>query len=175
MVNHYWGEAKVPPFLGVHPFLLKRPQDNFSLQNANGNPPKYKVARGDFCVFLYKHRRLEVANPFLEGVNKHFGGCKFAFWRLKIQKLSWSCFIERGVIPKKGWYFGFPRTTAMVWFATARCPDLFSRGFREGISFPKFVERSTLKLPLSKLCAVPLALQNRAFFEGRNGRKGCRA
>ena len=27
------------------------------------------------------------------------------------------------------------------------------------------MERSILKLPLSKLCAVPLALQNRALFE----------
>ena len=47
--------------------------------------------------------------------------------------------------------------------------DLFSRRFREGVSFPNFAERSILKLPLSKLCAVPLALQNRAFF-GREQR-----
>ena len=32
------------------------------------------------------------------------------------------------------------------------------------------VERSILKLPLSKVCAVTLALQNRALLEG--GRKG---
>ena len=56
---------------------------------------------------------------------------------------------------------------------TLRYPDLFSRRFREGISFPKFVQRSILKLPLSKLCAVPLALQNRAVFEARTGRKRC--
>ena len=36
----------------------------------------------------------------------------------------------------------------------------------EGISFPNFLERSILRLPLSKLCAVPFALQNRALFEG---------
>ena len=29
------------------------------------------------------------------------------------------------------------------------------------------MDRSILKLPLSKLCAVPLALQNRALFEGK--------
>ena len=40
---------------------------------------------------------------------------------------------------------------------------LFSRRFREGISFPNFLERSTLKLPLLKLCDVHLALQNRAL------------
>ena len=35
-----------------------------------------------------------------------------------------------------------------------------------------FVEKSVLKLPLARLCAVPLALQTRAFFEGRKGQKG---
>ena len=43
---------------------------------------------------------------------------------------------------------------------------IFSRRFQEGISFPNFVERSILELPLSKLCAVPFALQNRALFKG---------
>ena len=47
---------------------------------------------------------------------------------------------------------------------------IFSRRFREGISFPNFVERSILKLPLSKLCAVPLAQQNRALSREK-GRK----
>ena len=44
--------------------------------------------------------------------------------------------------------------------------DLFLRRFREGISFPKSLERSILRLPLSKPAAVPFALQNRALFEG---------
>ena len=39
---------------------------------------------------------------------------------------------------------------------------------------PNFVERSTLKLPLSKLCAVLFALQNRALFEGKRRAKWCR-
>ena len=35
------------------------------------------------------------------------------------------------------------------------------------------MERPILKLPVSKLCAVPLALQNRALLEGeKKGRKG---
>ena len=50
--------------------------------------------------------------------------------------------------------------------------DLLLRRFREGISFPNFVERSILKLPLSELCAVPLPLQNRAPFEEEKRRKG---
>ena len=49
--------------------------------------------------------------------------------------------------------------------------DLFSRRFREGISFPNFAERSFPKLPLSKPSAVPFALQNRALFEGRKRAK----
>ena len=51
---------------------------------------------------------------------------------------------------------------------------LFPRRFREGISFPNFVERSILELPLSKLCAVPFTLQNRALFEGEKKAKRCR-
>ena len=49
--------------------------------------------------------------------------------------------------------------------------DLSSRRFREGIPFPNFVERSIPELPLSKLCTVPFALQNRALFEGEKWRK----
>ena len=46
-------------------------------------------------------------------------------------------------------------------------PDLFSRRFREGISFPNFVERCIAELPLSKLCSVPFSLQNKSTFRGR--------
>ena len=52
--------------------------------------------------------------------------------------------------------------------------DLFSRRFREGISFPNFVERCIPELPLSKLCSVPFSLQNRALFEGGKRAKRCR-
>ena len=50
--------------------------------------------------------------------------------------------------------------------------DLFSYRFREGISFPNFVERFILKLPLSKFCAVPLLYRTEHFSRGRTGRKG---
>ena len=53
-------------------------------------------------------------------------------------------------------------------------PDLFLCRFREGISFQNFVEGSILKLLLSKLCAVPFALQNRELFEGGKRAKRCR-
>ena len=36
------------------------------------------------------------------------------------------------------------------------------------------MERFILKLPLSKLCAVPFALQNRVLFEVEKGAKRCR-
>ena len=64
--------------------------------------------------------------------------------------------------------FGF---FCFVFLVASTHPDLFSRGFREGISFPNFVERSIPELPLSKLCAVPFALQNRALFEGEKRAK----
>ena len=62
------------------------------------------------------------------------------------------------------------------------CSDHFFAQISEGISFPNFLYRSILKLPLSKLCVVPFALQNSALFEGENrakrspekGRKGQR-
>ena len=39
---------------------------------------------------------------------------------------------------------------------------------------PELLERSILRLPLSKLCAVPFALPNRALFEGERRVKRCR-
>ena len=60
--------------------------------------------------------------------------------------------------------------SSSVWL---QITDLFSRRFREGNSFPNFLERSILKLPLSKLCVVPFSLQNRALFEGENRAKRC--
>ena len=111
------GRSQSTTLFGGPPFSIKHPQDNFSLQNANWRPPKCKLARGDFCVFLYKNCRLEVANPFLEGVNLHFGGCQFTFWRLK---LSWGCFIEKGWYPKR----------VVLWFSATHARalrDLTSR------------------------------------------------
>ena len=52
--------------------------------------------------------------------------------------------------------------------------ELSSRSFRERISFPNLVERSILKLPLCKRCAVPFALRNRALLEGEKTAKRCR-
>ena len=86
-----WGEAKVPPFLGVPPFSIKYPQDNFSLQNANWRPPKYNLARGDFWAFLYKNLqwspkgwsssvlinlslRLIILSPIVSDRREAFGG-----------------------------------------------------------------------------------------------------
>ena len=97
------GGVPVPPFLGAPPFLQSTPKTNSAskmqidaLQNTNW--------RGEISVYLYtKNCRLEVANPFLEGVNLHFGGCQFTFWRLK---LSWGCY-RKGVIPKKGGTLAF--------------------------------------------------------------------
>ena len=66
------------------------------------------------------------------------------------------------------------RTLILKAFLGLKISDLFSRRCREGISFPNFVERSIPKLALSKLRAVPCALQNRALFEGEKRAKRCR-
>ena len=50
----FWSDT----LFGGPPFSTNPPQDNFSLQNVNWRPPKYKLSRGDFCVFLYKNCRL---------------------------------------------------------------------------------------------------------------------
>ena len=92
------GVFSPPSAIRCPPFSIKPPQDNFCIQNANCRPPKYKLSRGDFCVFLYKNCRLEVANLHFGGRQFTFGGCQFTFWR---PKLSWGCFIEKGWSPKR--------------------------------------------------------------------------
>ena len=88
---------------GDHPFSIKHPQDNFSLQNVNWHPPKCKLTPSKKGLatsnlqFLYRNTQ---KSPL---ANLYFGGRQFAFWRLK---LSWGCFIERGD-PQKRWYFSF--------------------------------------------------------------------
>ena len=87
-----WGEAKVPPFLGS-PLFHKAPPRQFQPPKCKLTPSKIQIVEGRFLCTSIQNCRLEVANPFLEGVNLHFGGCQFAFWR---PKLSWGCFIEKG-------------------------------------------------------------------------------
>ena len=84
-------------------------------------------------------------------------------------------------------FSGFLKNLEKTWFNFHRPPpwptpfggprvntDLFSRKFREGISFPNFAERCIPELPLSKLCSVPFSLQNKALFEGKKRAKRCR-
>ena len=77
-----------------------------------------------------------------------------------------------------GWFFGPQKGIKTDGFQSGKfwkpSTDLFLRSFREGISFPNFVERSMLRLPFSKLQVVPLALQNRALFEEEKRAKRCR-
>ena len=61
------------------------------------------INEGIFLCISIQNCRLEVANPFLEGVDLRFEGCQFAFWRLK---LSWGVLYRKGVIPKKGGTLG---------------------------------------------------------------------
>ena len=99
-----FGEPKVHLFLGVPPFLLSTPKDNFSRQNVNWHPPKYKSGRGDFHAILYKSCRQSL-----------LGGRQFAFWRLSLY--IFEAEIVLGVCyrkkedPQKDWHFGFPKVS----------------------------------------------------------------
>ena len=80
----FFTHPPVLPLFGNLPFSKKALPRQFQPQShANWG-------RRDFCIILDKDCRLEVANPFLEGVNLHFRGCQFTFGRMK---LSCRCFI----------------------------------------------------------------------------------
>ena len=61
-------------------------------------PSKMELASSDLQFFF----RTTQKSPL---PNLHFGGCLFAFWRLK---LSWGCFIKGGT-PKRLVLLGFPQ------------------------------------------------------------------
>ena len=84
-------ENQSTTLFGDHPFSIKHPQDNFSLQNVNWHPPKCKLATSNL-QFLYRNTQ---KSPL---ANLCVGGRQFAFWRLK---LSWGCFIEKRGPPKR--------------------------------------------------------------------------
>ena len=83
-------------------------------------------------------------------------------------------FSEKTPFPKDPFFRSRPNSLPNSREINRKGSDPFLRRFREGITFPNFVERSTLKLPLSKLCAGPFALQNRAPFEAEKRAKRCR-
>ena len=109
--SHKIAGSQSTTLFGDHPFFIKHPQDNFSLQNVNWRPPNRKLTPSKKGLatsnlqFLYRNTQ---KSPL---ANLYFGGRQFALWRLK---LSWGCFIEKGGPPKsfiekggpqKGWYF----------------------------------------------------------------------
>ena len=83
------------------PPSYKAPPRQFQPPNCKLTPSKIPIGEGRFlCISIQRTCRLDSVNPSLVGINLHFGGCRFAFWRLK---LSWGCcFIEKGGTPKKG-------------------------------------------------------------------------
>ena len=64
-----------------------------------------------------------------------------------------------------------PKITKIHYISTLQIlgHNVFSR-FREGISFPNFVERSIPKLPLSKICSL---YRTEHFRGGEQGKIGC--
>ena len=92
---------------------------------------------------------MDVANPFLEGSDLHFGGCQLTFWRLK---LSCGCFIEKRGNPERS-VLWVPVTVSI---AENRCSLLiFDRK-----------EIAHLRALQIAVCegAVKIAAENRATF-----------
>ena len=85
-------KLKYHPF-GGSPLFYKAPPRQFQPPKCKLTPSKIQIVEGRFLCISIEKCRLEVANPFLEGVNLHIGGRQFTFWR---PKLSWGCFIEKG-------------------------------------------------------------------------------
>ena len=59
-------------------------------------------------------------------------------------------------------------------FLSPPAPDPFSHRFREGISFPNFVESASSKCPSPRSVLCPLLYRTEHFSRGRIGRKGAR-
>ena len=90
-------KLKYHPFWGS-PLFYKAPPRQFQPPKCRLTPSKIQIVEGNFCAFLYKNCRLEVANL-------HFGGCQFTFWRVSIYILEAEIVLgvlyRKGVIPKK--------------------------------------------------------------------------
>ena len=88
--------TKVFAFLGGSPLFSKAPP-NLSLQKVSWHPPKGDW-RPPICNFYKElHRNLP-------SQNLHFGGCQFAFWRLKFLGVL----DRKEGTPQKGGTLGFP-------------------------------------------------------------------
>ena len=88
-----WGEAKVPPFLGV-PLFYKAPPRHFQPPKCKLTPSKYKWGRRDLCNSIQKFADSRSPIPV---------------WRVPIYILEAE--IVLGVLyrkgdPQKGWYHG---------------------------------------------------------------------
>ena len=87
------GTQSTTLFVGDHPFSVKHPQDNFSLQNANWRPPK--------CKSTPSKKGLATSNLQCWYRNtQEISPPQFTFWRLSI------CILEAeivlGVLYRKG-------------------------------------------------------------------------
>ena len=102
----YASENQSTALFGDHPFSIKHPQDNFSLQNVNWHPPKCKLTPskkgiGDLqsAVFVYKYTEISPR--------------QFTFWRASICILEAEIFLgvlcRKGGTPKKGGTLASPQ------------------------------------------------------------------
>ena len=101
-------KLKYHPFWGS-PLFYKAPPRQFQPPKCKLTPSKIQIVEGRFlCISIQK---LQIG-----GRQSLFGGCQFTFWRVSIYILEAEIVLgvlyRKGVIPKKGWYFGFLRSSS---------------------------------------------------------------
>ena len=104
-------KLKYHPFLWGSPLFKKAPPRQFRPPKCKLMPSKIQIGEGRFlCISIQK---LQIG-----GRQSLFGGCQFAFWRGPIcileAEIALGVLYRKGVIPQKGWYFGFPRAVGSV-------------------------------------------------------------
>ena len=86
-------KLKYHPF-GDPPLFYEAPPRQLAPSKMQNDALQNVDWQGVLSVDLYtKTADWRLPIYILEGVDLHFGGCQFTFWRLK---LSWECFIEKG-------------------------------------------------------------------------------
>ena len=96
-ISHFGEKLKYHPFWGS-PLFYEAPPRQFQPPKCKLTPSKIQIVEGRFLCISIQKLQIGGRQSLLEGVNLHFGGCQFTFWR---PKLSWGCFIEKRWSPKR--------------------------------------------------------------------------
>ena len=117
-----------------------------------------------------------VQGRFVGSANLPVSVGKFVLQRCHAHRLS-ATTIHKSVLVKRAERTYCQRQKTLCYSISDRLRSVltfFYADFGKEFPSPNFLERSILRLPLSKLCDVPFALLNRALFEGEKRVKMCR-